>query len=471
MALTDANTYPTQGILNSQIMSTYDIAKPQYARELSARFGLQYMPFFQRIRAMGREKPVESNVWYGNEENRYHDDIKVLTATPEGGAAGGDPGAGNISVLVLDSSKLDSNNNFYPRVGDAVSIPGTYVQAQITDIDVTTPTAPAITIKPFRSTDNIGEIEAGTLISITNGAFADGTGQPNGTRVGTTKRTFYTQIFKETVEATGGQLALEKWYKITDNGKNIDKWYTPGIGRAEYLMALKMDGAFTWGVNADQLASPADDPNMASETIYTTKGYIPWIKELGETIDISAGFDTTDLDDAAEYFRGQAVTGGNILTLAGTKFHTSFSNEMKDFIDNNGTDYLTTVKTMFKGDGDLAAAFDFHAVKKAGFTFVLADQPQWSDPKTFGNTGYNMNENAVMIPLSTFKDPKSGKMLQNIGTRYRAKGDYSRRFEMWTVAGAGGGTYVHDVDKRSMYIRAEVGLEMYKGNQCIFMEA
>ena len=470
MAATDANTYPTAGILNEQIISTYDIGKPQVANQIMARYGQQYMPFFQKMRAMGRETPVASNAWSGYEENRYHSPITVLTATPSGGAEAGDPGAGNLTVIVLDGADLDSSNNFYPRVGDGISIPGTYVQGMITEIDVTTPTAPELTVKPLRTTDNLGVIAAGTSISITNGMFGDGTDQPKGTRVGSTKRDFSTQIFKESVKATGGELAREYWYKMTDNGKNVTQWYTPGIARAEYLVSLKMDGAFTWGVNANNLTVPSTDPDNPGATIHTTKGYIPWIKELGKTVSIAVGFDVTDLDTAALYLKSQGVTGGNVLWMMGAGQHIDVSNELKSELTNNGTDYTRVVNTMFKKDGDLAAAFDFYAVKKGGFTFIISEMPQWSDPQTFGNEGYDMVDNGVLIPLSTFKDPKSGNMLQNMGTRYRSYNGYSRRFEVWSTAGAGGGTYVHSVDNKGLYVRAEVGLEFYKANQCIFFE-
>ncbi|MGI6717635.1 MAG: hypothetical protein ACOX4D_00530, partial [Bacteroidales bacterium] len=55
-----------------------------------------------------------------------------------------------------------------------------------------------------------------------------------------------------------------------------------GLGRAEYLLSLKMDGAFTMGDhNHSGLTTIANDGSTVE--VMTTKGMIPWIQELGTT--------------------------------------------------------------------------------------------------------------------------------------------------------------------------------------------
>jgi len=91
----------------------------------------------------------------------------------------------------------------------------------------------------------------------------------------------------------------------------------------------------------------------------------------------------------------------------------------------------------------------------------------WSMPKTWGSTGYDLSKYAVWTPLASFIDPKTNAKLDNIATRYRAMDGYSRRFETWTLAGAGNGPKVSAIDKTNTYFRSHLGLQAFKVNQMI----
>ena len=114
-----------------------------------------------------------------HEENWIHRTIKVLTATPVGGVAGGAPAVGVDTNIVLDPADHDTLGKSYPRVGDVITIPGTNVQGRIITKTTTDPAAHIIRVSPNRSTDTLGAIAAGTTLAITSGSFGGGTGQPN----------------------------------------------------------------------------------------------------------------------------------------------------------------------------------------------------------------------------------------------------------------------------------------------------
>jgi hypothetical protein len=79
-----------------------------------------------------------------------------------------------------------------------------------------------------------------------------------------------------------------------------------------------------------------------------------------------------------------------------------------------------------------------------------------------------MSHYGVSLPIAQYRDPKSNEMLDNFATCYRAKGKYSRKFETWTNAGAGGDAfkpYVTDVDEAMIYLRSHMGLQAIKMNQ------
>ena len=465
MPIIDAGTAPVSGIYTEQIMSLHDVFKPQNIPTLFARYGAQYMPMFQIFRSLGREEPIALDEWGGWEENWYHETVLTTGATAEGAA-------GASVDITLDTTMHDSKGNSYPRVGQIISIPGTYVQVHITAKDVTSDTAHVLTLTPSKTTDVIPIIADGATLAITNNAHGAGTDQPKGTVLAATKRSFVAQIFKETIGAEGSQLVNEKWYKYIDNGKSVKGWYSPGYMRGEYLMALAMDGAFTWGDVTDNVTVGAGLEG-AGNLVKTTKGLMRHVSESGKTMTYTDGsWDPTDLDAVGLYLKSQAITSGYVFGWIGADLMIDIENGMVDYLATNsgGTDYTKVVDKVFSGNKDLAVSIGFDVIKKGGITHILKPMDVWSNPKTFGATGYDLSDYGLFTPLSKFVDPKSNKTMDNIATRYRAMDGYSRRFETWSVAGAGRGLKVSSIDKTNTFFRSHLGLQAFKLNQMILMK-
>ena len=95
----------------------------------------------------------------------------------------------------------------------------------------------------------------------------------------------------------------------------------------------------------------------------------------------------------------------------------------------------------------------------------------FNNKKLAGADGYSARKMGVFLPLNKKKDPKSGNMVDSIGTRYRALGKYSRRMEVWQVGGAGEGLKVTDIDERNTYQRCHIGAHQRGGNQMVILEA
>lgn len=456
-SIVDTDTSAVSSIYTEKIMSMHDVFKPQHIPQLMSRYGEQFMPMFQLFRSMGKEYPIANDTWCGHEENWYHRTItnKTLSAAGAAGAA---------VTITLATADHDSNGNTYPRVNDIITIPGTWVQAIITAKNTSSPTAHTITIKPLLSTQNIPEIAANTVLAITSGAHGAGTGQPAGTVVGTTKRTFTAQIIKETIGAQGSQLVNERWYTILDDNRSVKGYYSPGYSRGDYLMALKMDGAFTWGVVANNVTETADDGSTVN--VKTTRGVFPWVQALGKTFEYTPGsLDIDDLDAVGLYLKSQGLTSGVVMVLAGAKLLNDIDKAVKDYVDGTGTDLTRVENVLWKGNREVSLSLNIKIITKGGITFIFKPMDVWSNPVTFGADGYNLDQYGLIIPLSKFRDPVDKVMLDNIATRYRAMDGYSRRFETWRVAGAGGGQYVSAIDAERTYFRAHIGLQMLKVNQ------
>ena len=459
------------GILTNQVWSVWDVGKPQVATELMRRFGYQNQGTFDIIRQMGREKAVPGGTFYGYEDNPYHRTVTVKTTV-------GDPGAGNDATFVIAAADLDASNNFYLREGMVLTIPDTEVQCRVMSIDVTTPTAPAVTIKPFRSTDNIDSLVGGTELPITSSAFGAGTGQPDGTVVGVSKRTFYTQIFKESVGAEGDMLAQENWFEVYDTGENTIGWFTIGNLRAEYLLAQAIDGAFTLGIERTNstMVVPSGEAG-AGNNINGTRGFVPHIRANGYTLNYTGGaFDIEDLEDIGTYLRTQYVNSGKVLIMSGVKLSSDINRAAKDyFITDTGSAIMTSIYGgTFGGAPNMAGMLNFKVINLGdGFEYIIFVMDNWSNPTTFAVEDLEFNKKGVIMPVTSFKNPEpggNGGKVDNFYIRYRAKDNYSRKFEMWTIGGAGGGQYVTAIDRRDWYIRGEMGLEVYKTNQSVIIE-
>lgn len=467
MALTDSGTYPASGITTDQLMVLYDALKPQHYAELQKRFGDQYTPFFQELRAMGREEALASDTLIAHEENWIHRTIKVLTATPIGGIAGGIPAAGVDTNIVLDPADHDTLGKSYPRVGDIITIPGTSVQGRIITKTTTDPAAHIIRLSPLRATDTLGAIAAGTTLAITSGSFGGGTGQPTGTTRGTTKRTYHAQIFKESIGFEGQTLIKEPWYKL--NGG----WYSPAFDAASSLLAMKIDGALTVGQETTNtnMVVPAGEAG-AGNPIKTTKGMIPWISELGKTIPVVPGaFDVDILDQIELYLLSQGMRSGYAMAMVGAKLGQDINKAAMTWIDGNGTDYTKIVNSQFASP-ELAASVNFKALNKGNITMMIKPMPVWSHPQYLGAAGYDFESRGIVVPLSSYKDPKTKMTMQNLAIRYMAMGDYSRRFEVWRSGAAGGNSssYVGDIDATNTYFRSHLMLQFGMANQGIILE-
>jgi len=457
----DVGTSAVSGILTEQVMSSYDVLKPQQLPTLFARYGSQYLPSFMMIRAMGREAPIAGDTWGGWEENWYHGYVKTSGATSAGTAGG-------TVDITLDPSLVDANGNFYPRVGDILSLPGTYMQVRIKSISTTS--GVVLTLEPEVKTDVIPAIPSGTIISITSRASGAGTGQPKGTTVGATYRSFTAQIIKETIGAQGSQLVNEKWYSILDDGRSLVGYYSPGTMRGDYLLGLEIDGAFMWGNETDNITETAADGSTVA--VKTTKGLMRHAQDAGYHLVYTPGaFTPQDLDAVGLYFKSQGITAGFSFNWVGAEFMNDIENGMHTYLQNTGVDYTNVVNRVFgggKNGAELAASFGIKVINKGGITHIFAPQAGWSNPRTFGAAGYDMPKRGLFTPLAQMVDPKTNVVLDNIATRYRALGNYNRRFETWTVQGAGPGLKVSDIDATYTYFRTHIGLQVFKANQFVY---
>jgi len=445
----------------SDIVSGFDIHKPEKMNQLFSRYGDQGASYFQLLRSMGFEQEVSLDTYGHFEENRIHETLTVDANVSQ-------PAVGATITFVLDSSDLDANNNSYARLWDVILFQNE-VTGSITTIDVTTPTAPAITCTLNDSTEQFPALTAGDELVIFTNAFSEGSGQPNSAIRGTYEYDNDAQIIKETIGYTGSEMVNQTWFDVTTKGQKIPAYYHLGQVDIDYRMALRIDGALLWGKRTTN--SSLVDPDTG-RAIKTTEGMIPGIRRLGhEQTYTSGAFDVGEFDEMDRTLDREHA-GNYILGLLGIQLHQDIENALKTYFADTNINFARQVsnEVLFNSNESLGASVNFKYLTKSERTFLFQRMGVFSNSKLYGATGYEAPKMGIFMPINKRKDPVSGNMVESIGTRYRGLGKYKRKMEVWQVGGAGEGLKVTEFDKRNTYQRCHVGAHFRGLNQFVLME-
>ena len=444
----------------SDIVSGFDIWKPEKLNVLFARYGDQGASFFQLIRSMGFEKEVSLDTYSHYEENFIHEVVWVGSTESAGSA-------GAASTFVLGPESLDANNNFYLRLWDILLFPNE-VTASVTIINVSTPSAPVITVTPNVSTEAIPVVTDGDQLVIMSNAFSEGSGQPEGAIRGTYEYENDVQILKETIGYTGTEMTNQTWFDITSMGYKIPAYYFLGQVDIDYRMALRIDGALLWGKRTDNTITDG----VTGRPIKSTEGLIPYIRRLGNEQTYTDGsFSVTEFDDMDNTL-DRNFAGNYILGLLGLNVHQQIENALVSYFANTNIVFAkeTVNEVLFNRNESLGASVNFKYLTKSERTYLFKRMGVFNHPKLYGATGYDFNKFGVFMPINKRKDPVSGNMVESIGTRYKGLGRYNRRMEVWQVGGAGEGLKVTEFDTRNTYQRCHVGAHFRGINQFVLLE-
>ena len=450
-------------IYASDIVSGFDIHKPEKLNTLFSRYGDQGASYFQLLRSMGFEKEVSLDTYSHYEENRIHEVCIVDAIVAQ-------PAIGAEIVFDLDATSLDANNNFYVRLWDVILFPNE-VTGSVTDIDVTTPTVPAITCTLNDDTEQFPALAALDELIIISNAFSEGSGQPDPAIRGTWEYENDAQIIKETIGVTGSEMVNQTWFQVNTMGAKTNAYYHLGQVDIDYRTALRIDGALLFGkrtVNTLLVDSETGRP------IKTTEGMVPYTRRVGNEQSYTSGaFDVLEFDEMDNTLDREGA-GNYILGLLGITLSQDIENSLVTYFADTNIKYArdTTNEVLFNANESLAASVNFKYLTKSERTFLFKRMGVLNNPKLYGATGYeNIGPKlGLFLPINKKKDPVSGNMVESIGTRYRGLGKYNRRMEVWQVGGAGEGLKVTEFDKRETYQRCHVGAHFRGGNQFVLME-
>jgi hypothetical protein len=420
--------------------TTYNIVTSEEAAtifpEHVAELWLSYGQGLTRLDLMtygfdNRSELVSAEYWDAHIENYP---IKTMTVGSAGIVLSGT--GGGTAVFQLASTDLHgSNYNYYPRV-DQVCYVGSGAaikQCHIRSISQATSTV-TVTIRPsdtayvITSTD----IASGVIIPLGPVVKSVESGPTTATRVTYDTVRFYTQVQKDAQGFGGFELARRKWFNI--DGKYL---YDRDVMRKEFEMKAGMCVSMYMGEAVTNTAvtnvSVVDSTNIQ---VNSSIGLWSWGDTKGYDVDYSAtaGVKVTDFDEIGEYYRSVGIPTDKVLVSCGNGFYSSAENALKDYI-TNATGSLNDLFLANAAGGDKDLSIGFKTIKKNGLFFTLHEEPVFNNPYLLKNL---MFSNAILTPMSTVRDAKTGEYFPNFSIRYAGNKTYSRKMVVGHVPGMDG---------------------------------
>lgn len=453
-------------IHSEQLISTFDIDKPERLNTLFRRYGDQGVGFFLMVNSLGWTKPVAQSTFEHDEEDWIHNVFHSLNTEL-------DPTAGVDITITLEPADLDGGDRFYPRLWDTVMFPNE-VTGTIIDIDISTPSAPVLTISPSEVTDNIGAITAGTELIIISNAHSEGSTQPASRVTGVIHYDNDVQIIKETLTATGSEMTNQKWFHKLNQPEggttSIPQYYVKGQLDADFRMQLAMDGALLFQKRTTNTIVDNVNPNVTNAPIKTTEGLIPFIERLGNKINYTPGLFTIEKFDEAVKIFEKNFAAQYICCLYGIDINIEIENKLVDYFKDTNIEFARKAlnKDLFYGNEGLEATVGFKYLMKGQRMFAFKQMRVFNNPRTYAADGYSTPGLGVMIPMGMKKNVKDQKRLPTFGVRYKQLGAYNRKMEVWNVSGAGTTNFkVIADDIHNYYQRAHIGFHGMAPNQMV----
>lgn len=465
-----ADTTGGNGLEISQIATTFDIWKPQYADALQQVRGDQRLTEFKMLRALETLKPVAGDEFKYYVEDIIQDAVHIGTGgiltyssvTGIGTFLLGAASPNNDFLLSSNVAPYSTTQAGLPNVeaGDRLAFASTSgdILFTVTGVSGSYPTA-TVTIKQSDLTQTFtsANYPAGTAINKLTQVMEEGGTMPTGYLKKPYQETCYMQIIGTAYSTTGTQMTNQDWFRKYPDGTGIDAYYIVGQKQVEYRHEVAMGNALMWErPTTNSILGP-----VRGEPMKTTEGHAVYGTRKGNNIPYVSGSFSVSLFDAmsklvdtnmspTRYFNG----------MLGFDLDTETTNVLKTFMEGNAVPAYIADRAeadLFGNNKGLAAEVNYRYYQKGYYTYCFTQMPTWNMKNSTGLPGYNKVGFGLYSPIGSMKDAKSTVDIPIMGMLYKQLGNYSRMVETWTVAGAGNVTKVTNQDINSLYMRSHIG--------------
>lgn len=454
----------TGGYLNN-IVSGFDVLKPEHHNVAFEKYGGQGMSFFMVLKSLGKMRGIAQDSFKKSLKGWIVESMKVGAAVPS-------PGVGLAGVYPLHADSVDAANRIYERLYDTVYFQDGTTGTITAVVGLGTPT-PSVEITPNNVLAALPAVADGDEFGIVSNAHSESSGQPRG-RI--TKFDVYEndlQVIKESIEVSGHQMTNMTWLKL--NGQDNAPVYTDGLNDLEYRMAHAISGALLY---QERTTNNIIDP-ATGNPIVTTEGLLPFMRRESPALSVAIGALTVNDFDTIDRFLTRSFAGNNILSMFGIERHQEVENVLVPYFANTNIDFTRKAvnKVLFGENEALAATVNFTVLVKSERRFLLKRFDQLNHPKQGGVEGGSpVNQTIALglfLPLNKQKDSKTGEIYDTIGFAYKQLGNYSRLSKAWSTGAAGpdGMIKTSDEDVRRFHMLSHIGGDWSVGTQMVLLES
>lgn len=435
------------GVQNQEVLSTYDIWKPNELIEVFERHS--YAPGFRlMLRAMGFNRGTAAPTT-GHYEYPWRKDLvrinSIITAST---------GPGTSVVVELTSDSMfdtgvtvggAARKGSYPVVNDILQLPDGN-KAMITAKNVTTDPH-RLTLTPTKAAvDLVASVVAGEAYFISDRAMPEGSGLPSGRTPRVMKYTNEFQIVKEACAATGSEMTNETYFRPIPGREG--SFYLQTQWSTMYNFEQLCDGALIFGQTIDNITQNVSELGF-DVPVKGTEGLIDFGLLNGYTVGYTPGaLSIGDFDAISRLFEQERLGVRQIMAWDGFDIFTEKENALQTLLNADITAQL--VRGMFRfdggtgidelqpiGDADLAVNIGFYALKKAGYIYSWKLLHVFNEYMGAGAPGYDYTRWSIYHPLGYVMNKATGQSVPTIGYEYKQLGNYSRENVVADISGVG----------------------------------
>ena len=439
--------------------SLFGIEKPQISNVLYKKSGLD-LTLIQLLASLGM---IEETA--GVDVSHFEEDYLTSPVVNKTLTSAGVAGA-SVDFTLDPTALYSGTNDFYVQLNDRLRFAdGT--MGEVTNVDVSTPTAPVITVKPASATGVIPAVAAGSQIGIITNRQNEVNGERKSAYRAPTKYTYPLQIISTTTAISGTAEAVEKWYNRYDGGEDA-KAFVKNIINATYLHYEAISQAMWF-----------EQPTTNTSLVPTNErgsmqGIIDWVNTSGATVvPYTPGTFTTSTFRNIEanldkYFANRQYLFAQGLGLArdinDAMNNTLASNSMAYFRPDSGTTFKSLLSGSMAQDGGSGVEFNINTYKSNTRTFHFAAMPQFSNPSTLNvlNGGIPVGTDyiGVGIPIDKEKVSGSSKPTTLLKLRFLPRNN-SKGYVRLSQTGANAPNQTNNEDNRKYHLLSDVGNELF----------
>lgn len=479
-----ANASGASGINTSDIISTFNVDKPEVRNVLYRALSSQGANLFPIFKSIGMDIAVAQDIQQQYEEDYIHQTIHVGS----GGIVTDDAPTGRYH-FVLDvtngsndflagstTSPYSATPIYYNPVEQYRTLyfpNGTNpIQFSVTSLSGVGTNTVTVNIKQLDLTQTFttSNYPQSTEIMVGPFAFPEGTDQPNGQVNKPIVEYNYVQIIKSGSIATGTQMTNQAWFtEYSDGSGNIIGYYIVGQKNAEYELGMSIDLALLTQVHTTNSIMDG----TANEPVKTTEGHIPYARRRGNTMPYTAGSFSVGMFDTIDAYADSQFAPEYYFSGMGIGIDNEKDNTLKSYFQFTDVNYVTqeAEADLFNGDKGASAVVNFRYLKKGQRKYCFTRMGQFSNPKTLGMTGQTFKNLALFAPLWTKPDSKlPSNKIPFFGMIHKELGGYNRMSEIWSVSGSGPGLKVLSTDVHKLNLRSHCGSSHCSGNTFLLLD-